>query len=168
LAGLGRKRTSDCADEVTLSRKGAKSQTPVTGLRPTGTKAGTPVALSGGPQAALIKKLKAHARDLEKKLEARTRELGEARKQLADALEQQTATTDVLQVISSSPGVLASIFEALLANAVRLCKANFGNLYLYEGGALRIAASHHVPPAYTEAQSGGVRSCRPLVVFLPA
>ena len=135
-----------------MSRKGAKSQTPVTGLRPTGTKAGTPVALSGGPQAALIKKLKAHARDLEKKLEARTRELGEARKQLADALEQQTATTDVLQVISSSPGVLASIFEALLANAVRLCKANFGNLYLYEGGALRIAASHHVPPAYTEAQ----------------
>jgi signal transduction histidine kinase len=137
---------------VSLSRKGAKDRTQGRQLRSTGTKARARVASSHESEAALVKKLKAHARDLEKKLEAHTRELGEARKQLADALEQQTATTDVLQVISSSPGVLASIFEAILANAVRLCEANFGNLYLHEGGALRIAASHNVPPAYIEAQ----------------
>src|SRR5262245_26420266 len=135
-----------CAAGVSLSRKGAKSQGRK--LRLTGTKA-KDVARSD-EQAALVKKLKAHVGDLEKKLEARTRELGEARNHLAKALEQQTATSEVLGVISSSPGELVPIFEAILANATRLCEAKFGNLALVEGDRFRICALHGAPPAYAE------------------
>src|SRR3974390_3298883 len=73
--------------------------------------------------------------------QARTRELSES-------LEQQTATSEVLQVISSSPGELGPVFQAMLANATRLCEANFGSLYLRERDAYRIAAMHNAPPAY--------------------
>jgi two-component system, NtrC family, sensor kinase len=81
--------------------------------------------------------------DLEQKVETLTRELGEAR-------EQQTAISEMLQVISSSPGELEPVFQAVLANAVRICKANFGNLFLYEGNSFRIALQHNPPPAYAE------------------
>ena len=74
-------------------------------------------------------------------VQARTRELSEA-------LEQQTATSEVLQVISSSPGELTPVFEAMLANATRLCEAGFGSLYLRERDGFRIAAMHNAPPAY--------------------
>src|SRR5262245_824474 len=99
-------------------------------------------------RAAPEKKLKAYACELEQKLEARTREL-------AEALEQQTATAEVLGVISRSPGELEPVFQAMLANATRLCEAKFGNLYLHEGGALRVVASHNVPPAFAEARRRG-------------
>ena len=123
-----------------MSRKGAKSQTHSRKLRSTGTKAGAGVARSDESQASLINKLEAHARELEKKLEARTCELSEA-------LEQQTATSEVLRVISSSPGELELVFQAMLENAVRICEANFGNLFLYEGDAFRIVALQSAPPA---------------------
>jgi hypothetical protein len=74
---------------------------------------------------------------------ARTRELSES-------LEQQTATSEVLKVISSSPGELERVFEAMLANAVRICEARFGTLTLYDGDTFRNVALHNVPPAYTD------------------
>src|SRR5215468_619928 len=94
-------------------------------------------------QAASEEKLKAYASELEQKLEARTRELAEAR-------EQQTATSEVLQVISGSPGELAPVFETILGNATRICEAKFGSMYLSEGDAVRIAAMHNVPPSFVE------------------
>src|SRR5262245_3787656 len=96
-------------------------------------------------QAASEKKLKAYACELEQKLEARTRELSEA-------LEQQTATSEVLRVISSSPGDLKPVFETMLANATRLCEAKFGTLFLYEHGVMRAVALHNAPPIYAEAR----------------
>ena len=72
--------------------------------------------------------------------------------ELRESLQQQTATSEVLQVISSSPGELEPVFEAMLANAVRLCEAKFGSLYLYEGDAFRITAMHNAPPAYEEVR----------------
>jgi len=68
------------------------------------------------------------------------RELDAARRQLREALEQQTATSEVLSVISSSPGELEPVFQALMENAVRLCEAKFGVLYINEGGRFRMAA----------------------------
>ena len=76
-------------------------------------------------------------------VQARTRELSEA-------LEQQTATSEVLQVISNSPGELEPVFEAMLANAVRICEATFGNMYLRDGEVFRIAAAHNTPPPLLE------------------
>ena len=102
---------------------------------------------------ALVEWLRRHrspADDLQKQLDGRTRELAEARKHLVEALEQQAATSEVLQVISSTPGELEPVFEAMLVNAVRLCEASFGMLFRFEGGAWRAVAMLGVPPAFAE------------------
>jgi len=70
--------------------------------------------------------------------------------ELSEALEQQTATSEVLEVISSSPGELETVFEAMLANATRICGAKFGTLYLYDGDAFHAAAFHNAPPAFIQ------------------
>jgi len=80
---------------------------------------------------------------LEKKVEQRTHELSES-------LDQQTATSEVLRVISSSPGDLKPVFETMLANATRLCEAKFGNLFLREGDTFRAVAMHGAPSDYIE------------------
>ncbi len=82
--------------------------------------------------------------DLEKKLKACRRELAEAR-------DERAATSEVLRVSSSSPGELQSVFDAMLANATRLCEASYGILWRREGDQFRTRAFHGaLPPAYTE------------------
>src|SRR6266403_2182796 len=88
-----------------------------------------------------------------------TRLLNELRRRtddLSESLEQQTATSEVLKVISSSPGELEPVFQAMLENATRICEAKFGTLYLSEGDGFRAAAMHNAPPAYEEARAGVV------------
>ena len=75
-----------------------------------------------------------------------TRLLSELRK----SLQQQTATADVLKVISSSPGELEPVFQAMLENAVRICEAKFGVLVLCEDDGFRHVAGYGTPPAYAE------------------
>ena len=82
-----------------------------------------------------------------------TRLLNELRQRttdLTELLEQQTATSEVLKVISCSQGELEPVFNAMLANAVRICEAKFGTLYLREGDTFRAAALHNAPPAFVE------------------
>ena len=81
--------------------------------------------------------------DLQEQLDRRTRERDEA-------LEQLAATSEVLQVISSSPGKLEPVFQTMLENAVRICEAKFGTLYRTEGDSVRCVAMHGVPKAFTE------------------
>ena len=76
-------------------------------------------------------------------VQARTRDLSES-------LEQQTATSEVLKVISSSPGELEPVFNAMLANATRICDATTGTLYLYEGDKFRGVALHHNKQSYVD------------------
>src|SRR5262249_23463922 len=73
-------------------------------------------------------------------------------RELTESLEQQTATSDVLQVISSSSGELAPVFESLLASAKHLCSAEFGIVLLREGDAFRTVALHGTTAEYTEAR----------------
>jgi signal transduction histidine kinase len=67
-----------------------------------------------------------------------------------EALEQQTATADILKVISASPGELEPVFEAMLANAVRLCEAKFAMVFLYNDNEFRAVGKWNLPPAYSE------------------
>jgi GAF domain-containing protein len=82
--------------------------------------------------------------------------------ELCASLEQQSATSEVLRVISSSPGELKPVFQAMLENAVRVCGAKFGVLYFSEGDGFRTVAMHDVPPAFAE-----LREREPVVVPTP-
>ena len=82
-----------------------------------------------------------------------TRLLNELRQRtddLTESLEQQTATSEVLKVISSSPGELEPVFQAMLENATRICEAKFGILWLYDGKLFRLGAMHGVPQAFAD------------------
>ena len=82
-------------------------------------------------------------------VQARTRDLSES-------LEQQTATSEVLKVISSSPGELEPVFQAMLENATKLCEASYGIMWLREGDAFRSVALHgNLPQAYLEQWRSG-------------
>src|SRR5438105_4195776 len=71
-------------------------------------------------------------------------------RELTESLKQQTATSEVLRVISSSPGELEPVFKSMLENAVRVCGAKFGMLHLSEGEGFRTVAMHDVPRAFAE------------------
>ena len=122
-----------------MSRKGVKSRTGVPGLRSTRMNATTRVDPMSKPRA-----------DLKQQLEKSRRELAEAREHLAKALERETATSGVLRVISSSPGKLEPVFEAMLASATRLCEAKLGILYRYDNGLFHPAALVGAPPALAD------------------
>jgi class 3 adenylate cyclase len=77
-------------------------------------------------------------------------ELRQRTADLTEALEQQTATSNVLQVISSSPGNLEPVFVTMLENAVRLCDAKFGSINRWDGEALHLVGTYNVPPAFAE------------------
>jgi signal transduction histidine kinase len=83
-------------------------------------------------------------------------------RELQEALEQQAATSEILQIISSSPGELRPVFESILKKAVRICGAKFGNLWLREGDSFRIAATHGAPRAYA-----ALRRRDPVIRFSP-
>jgi GAF domain len=113
-----------------MQRRGASGQ-PAKGPRAT------------RPKARKAPTVPAFTTDLQERLDQPTRERDEA-------LEQLAATSEVLKVISSSPGELVPVFQAMLANAVRICGATFGNLWLRDGDIFRLGATHGGPQAYTD------------------
>ena len=82
-------------------------------------------------------------------------ELRQRTADLSEALEQQSATSNLLQVISGSSGNLEPVFQAMLENAVTICGANLGNMFLYENDAFRTVAMFNAPEAYASARTGG-------------
>jgi signal transduction histidine kinase len=130
---------------ATVSRKPAKKTQHRQPTRP---------KRSNAPTAA--RRRSPNAADLQKQLDQRTSELAESQRHLADALEQQAATSEVLGVISSSPGDLQPVFNAMLANATRLCEASYGLMLLCEEDDFRSAAVHGpLPPAFIERWQPG-------------
>ena len=87
--------------------------------------------------------------------------------ELKEARERRTATADVLKVIGGSPGELEPAFKAMLANATRLCNAQFGTLNLYDGDVFRIVAVHNVPPAFAECSPARVDRAPSKLVVMP-
>jgi hypothetical protein len=81
---------------------------------------------------------------------ARVAEVARLTRERDEALEQQTATSEVLQTISSSPGDLEPVFAAMLEKAVRICDADFGNIFRWDGDALQLVAATTSSPSITE------------------
>jgi class 3 adenylate cyclase/putative methionine-R-sulfoxide reductase with GAF domain len=92
-------------------------------------------------------------------------ELAESRKQLAEALEQQTATSEVLRIIAASSGDLEPVFDAMLRNATQICSAEFASLFRFENGTPQRLASLNVPSALTEFLRRGIPHVTPQNAF---
>ena len=98
-------------------------------------------------------------------LRQRTTDLTERTADLTEALEQQTATSEVLQVISRSPGGLEPVFQAMLEKAVRICDAKFGSILRWDNEAAHLIATHNAPPAFTEARRRSTNPANPKTSF---
>ncbi len=98
--------------------------------------------------------LEASRATLEHKVEERTRELGEANAELTQALGQQTATSEVLKLISRSTFDLATVLQALIENATQLCNATRGHIFKFDGEVLRFAAAYGATPAFVHFLEG--------------
>jgi PAS domain S-box-containing protein len=127
------------ASEVTLSRKRAKSRARGRKLQSTGAK-------TRGGQA---RKTRA---DLERQLKARRREIAQARERLVDAALQQTATSEMLRLISNSP--IQSVLDAVAEHAARLCDASNARIWRLEDNLLRLAASYGESSATMDGREG--------------
>ena len=127
------------AMEVTLSRKGGKSRTRGRKLHLIGAKA----------RVGRARKTRA---DLEQQLKACRREIAHARERLVEATKQQTATSEMLRIISSSP--IQSVLDAVAENAARLCDANNAEIFRLEDNLLRLAASYGEIPVVIHAYQG--------------
>jgi len=88
---------------------------------------------------------------LEQKVEARTRELADANRELTETLEQQTATSEILRVISQSPTDVQPVFDTIVRSAVRLCDGLYGTAHRFDGELIHLTAHHDCPPEALEA-----------------
>ena len=127
------------AREVTMSRKGAKSRTRGRKLHLTEAKA----------RVGRARKTRA---DLERQLKACKREIANARERLIEATKQQTATSEMLRIISDSP--LQSVLDAVAEHAARLCDSNNAEIYRLENNLLRLVASYGELPVHIQAREG--------------
>ena len=98
-------------------------------------------------------------------LRQRTTDLTERTADLTEALERQTATSEVLQVISGSPGDLEPVFQAMLENAVRICDAKFGSILRWDNETAHLVATHNAPPAFAEARRRSSNPANPKTSF---
>jgi GAF domain-containing protein len=98
-------------------------------------------------------------------LRQRTADLTERTVDLTEALEQRTATSEVLQVISNFPGGLDPVFQAMLEKAVRICNAKFGSILRWENEAAHLVATHNAPPAFAEARRRSQNPANPKTSF---
>jgi len=119
-----------------------------------------PTARSRATIAALQKQLETESRDHEREI-AKTAELAKQLElrdaALREAVEQQTATGEILNVISGSPTDLTPVFDTILANATRLCEAQLGNLFVYDREAFRAVAHHNATKPFIDILSGPLR-----------
>jgi PAS domain S-box-containing protein len=125
--------------EVTLSRKWAKSRTRGRKLPSTGAKA----------RVGRARKTRA---DLEQQLKAYRRQIAQARERLVEAMKQQTATSEMLRIISNSP--IQSVLDAVAENAARLCDSNNAEIFRLENNLLRLVASYGEIPVNIHAREG--------------
>jgi two-component system NtrC family sensor kinase len=95
--------------------------------------------------------------ELQGQLDQRTVERDKYRAERDEALERETATAEVLQVINSSPGDLERVFDAMLEKAMRLCGNDNGEIFQLQDGAYRLAVSRGLEPEYLAVEAGGWR-----------
>jgi signal transduction histidine kinase len=127
---------------VTLSGKGAKSRTRT--RKPHSARTKARIARARQPRAA----------DLQQQLEACRREIDHGRERLVEAMKQQTATSEVLRIISSSPTDIQPVLDAVAENAARLCDADNAAIFRLEANILRLASSYGAIPATSHAREG--------------